>query len=328
MRKLILAACLLIVATACGSSSSSSGTSKQIVVGFSNYALAIPYYRAMRAGVLDAAAKYGWKVVVTDSNFDPAKQVSQVQDLITQHVDLIICSPGDANALVPAYKAANDAGIPIMSVGNHIAASSSKYELTFYGRRWDEIGQMRAEELATLMGGQGKAAALRGPSGVAFVEEEKAGYNAAMAGHSQISTVYDQYSTGLTNSEGLRLAQDALTAHPDLTGIWTETDDLAIGAIQAIKARNLVGRVSVVSMDGDPAAMALVQQGSLTYTLVVPAYLIATNFMDVAYKYLVNKQKPQSYYAAPVIPVTKDNATQVLANCSKTSSEVYCGGAP
>jgi ribose transport system substrate-binding protein len=279
----------------------------------------------MIAGAQAEAKKYGYSIDVTDSNFDPAKQTSQIEDMITKKVNFILASPGDENALVPAYQAAKKAHIPLMSIGNHIATNQEKsLEFTFYGRRWEEVGALKARMMAQKAGGKGDVIAIRGPSGVAFVTEEKQGYKSALAKFPNMHTVFDQNAKDLTNAEGLRLAQDALTAHPNAVAVWTETDDLAEGVIQALKAQGKAGKVVVVGLDGAPPAMHDIASGDMYATVAIPAYVWGKNAIDIIHTWFTKHKRPPHLVKGQVIVVTKKNVNGLLAQCKKTPKEVWC----
>lgn len=323
---LVAVGTIALVSASAGAAGRSSPQKKPIVIGISNYAGVIPFYRAMTAGFQDAAKKYGWNIVVTDSNFDPNKQISNIESLITKHVDAIIASPGDENALIPAYKAAFKAGIPILSIANHIAPTAKQFEASFYGRPWNVVAELRTRRLVSLLNGKGKIIVIAGPSGVAFVQEDKQGFERVIKQSPSIKVVFDQNAKDISNAEGLRLAEDALTAHPDVNGIWVETDDLAEGVVRALKERNLAGKVPIVSMDGAPAALDLIKDGQLTFTAALPTYSWALDYMSILRSFLVERKPLPKYVPAQVVPATRANAAQLISGCPQHPAELWCAG--
>lgn len=336
----VIAACVAItfVLAACGSSdsggdSATSGSTgstttgkadKDLTIGFSNYALTIPFYQSMKAGIEDQAAKYGWKVVTTDSNFDAGKQASDVQGLLTQGVDAIIMSPGDANALVPTAKAIADAKIPLITASNQLADAAKPYVLTAYGRAWDQVGEMKTDELAKLMGDKGKMAIIRGPSGTSFVIGTTEGSKRALAQHPDIKAVFDRNAQSFEAGEGQRLAEAALTANPDITGIWVENDDLAAGVAKAVADRGLTGKVHIVSTDGSSVGVDLVRNGELDWTLGVPSYDAGKRMMEILHAYEADGTKPAATEDAKILEITKDSIPEVDKVCEQTPKEIYC----
>jgi len=330
MRKLTLAAAAALAAVtavlvATGvAGAKPAAPEKTFTVGISHYAAVIPFYRAMEAGFEAGARKYGMKVVTTDSGFDPSKQVANIESLIARHVDAIVASPGDANALIPAYREAQKAGIPILSIANHLAPKGKKYETSFYGRPWDEVSATRTLELAKLMKGKGEVAAIRGPSGIAFVQDDKRGFDRVLKKYPGIKLVFAQNAKDLSLAEGLRLAQDALTSHPNIGGLWVESDDLAIGAARALQARGLAGKIPVVSMDGAPKALELISKGVLTLTVALPTYSWGIDQMRLVHAKLANGKAIPKYVPSQLIVATKANVKSLLAQCKKTPAQVWC----
>lgn len=322
----VTAAAILAFAVVGSAGATKTQAQKQITIGISHYALIIPFYRSMTAGFRAAARKYGWKVVVTDSNFDPSKQVANIESLIARRVDAIVASPGDANALIPAYKAAKKAGIPIFSIANDIGAAGRKYETAFYGANQAGISAQRTTYLAKRLNGKGEVIAIRGPSPIYFVVQDRIGYERVMSKYPGIKTVFDQNAKDLTAEEGLRLAQDAFTAHPNADGVWVENDDLAVGVVQVMRAQGKAGKIPLISMDGSPQAFDLIRKGDLTYTLGLPTYLWAQSYSALIRKVLVKKQRIPRSNRGPVFAVTKANVETFAKQCKQRPQEVWCGG--
>ncbi len=334
----VFAAVIALAIAGCdGSSSSSSeesggseGTTasagdNSFTIGFSNYAGSIAYYQKMVAGLKSQVEPNGGTVLVTDSNFDLNQQVTDVQSLITRHVDVILTSPGSEDAMVPAYTAAKEAGIPVISVGNHIAESASELQLTYYGYKWVLAGEEKTKALAKAIGGSGEIGVIHGPSGVAFVEEEGEGIKNVLGENPGMEVVGEQFAKDLTAGEGLRIAEAMLTANPEIAGFWVETDPIAEGVVRALQSRGLAGKVAIVSLDGDPPAMKLVQSGDITYSLALPTYSWGKQQGELVEEVLLEEKTPPPYIQGPAIGVTKSNVDKVLATCKTEPHEIFCG---
>jgi ribose transport system substrate-binding protein len=320
-------------AAACGAVAlvGSAGATKErpkakFTIGISHYALIIPFYRSMTAGFRSAAKTYGWNVVVSDSNFDPSKQIANIESLIARHVDAIVVSPGDANALIPAYKAASAAGIPVFSIANDIGPGGKKYEKAFYGVDQAGISAERTQYLARVLKGKGQVIAIRGPSPIYFVGQDKIGYHRVMSKYPGIKTVFDQNAKDLTADEGLRLAQDAFTAHPNAGGVWVENDDLAVGVARVMRANGKAGKIPLVSMDGSPQAFDLIAKGALTFTLALPTYLWAQKYSALIRQVIVSHKAIPKVVFGPHFGVTRANVARFKAQCAQRPQEVWCAG--
>jgi ABC-type sugar transport system substrate-binding protein len=175
------------------------------------------------------------------------------------------------------------------------------------------------------IGGRGEVAAIRGPSGVSFVDDEKKGFYRALKKFPKIKVVFDQNAKQFTASEGLRLAQDALTAHPNLKAIFTEGDDLAIGIVRAMRDRG--SKLVLAGSDGLPATFDLVVKGEMTILVSFPTYKWGLDAMKIAHDFLVLHRRPPDRVLAPLVVATPENARKIVATtCSQRPHELFCQG--
>lgn len=347
VRAIVLALLAAVVLSACGrtsgdagdSGSSGSGASdagassavpltdvegEQLTIGFSNYASVIPFYQSMIAGVKDAAEKYGWTVEVTDSGFDPSKQLADVQSLITREVDVLIISPGDQDALVPAYQAAAEAGIPVVSIANRPGAPGLEYETGFYGVSNQRLGELMTEQLVTALDGKGDVLQVKGPPGIAFVRETQVGAEKVLAQNPGVRFVFSQSAKQLTAEDGFRVAQDGLTAHPDVQGAWAQDDEIAVGVIRALQKRNLAGKIPVAWNGGTPQAMDLAADGQLI-GVILPTYQWGTGAVERIHGAVAEGKAFEGPVDAPMFQLeSAQQAKDLVAKCPQTPSELWC----
>jgi len=222
-----------------------------------------PFYIAMGKGISQRADELGWTVRFASVDEDVVEQVNGVQDLIAQGVDGILISPIDAVATRPAYDAAAQAGIPIMSIARH---SDSPNQDLFIAMDESLIGADIAAWLIGAMGGQGKIAMISGPSGAATFHNLSEGFKAEVAKFEAVDIAFES-NGALTRERGLNVAQDILVAHPDVTGIYAGNDELALGAVQAVASAGLGDKVIVTGMNGVPPAIVAVKRGELGLTV-------------------------------------------------------------
>jgi ribose transport system substrate-binding protein len=107
---------------------------------------------------------------------------------------------------------------------------------------------------------------LRGPAGAATFDNLAKGYKEVMAKYPNIKIVYE-HDNKLSREEGLKLAEDAIVAHPNLALIYGANDDVALGAIQAVKAAGKAGKIVVTGMNGVPPALKAVKAGEIAMTV-------------------------------------------------------------
>jgi ribose transport system substrate-binding protein len=222
-----------------------------------------PFYIAMLRGIRARAQELGWDVATVSANEDKLKQINGVLDLVARGVKGILISPIDAVGVNAAYDAAAAAKIPIVSVAR---GSSSPNQTIHVAMDEKRIGRDIAEWTAKKLGGKGKVALLMGPSGAPTFKNLGDGYSEVMAKYPEIHIVF-RSDGPLTRERGVKQAEDALVAHPDLAAIYTANDDVALGAMQAVNAANRKGKTLVTGMNGVPPALRAVKEENLAMTV-------------------------------------------------------------
>lgn len=222
-----------------------------------------PFYIAMKKGIEARAEELGWEVRVSSVDEDVVQQVDGVMDLVAQGVDGILISPIDAVATRPAYAAAAEAGIPIMSVARH---ADSEHQTLFIAMDEHQIGRDIADWLIRAIGDEGKIAMISGPSGAATFRALTEGFMERAAETEAVEIAFES-SGALTRERGLNVAQDILVAHPDVNGIYGGNDEIALGAVQAVASAGMLDQIVVTGMNGVPPAVASVKRGDLGLTV-------------------------------------------------------------
>jgi ribose transport system substrate-binding protein len=264
-----------------------------------------PFYIAMLKGIRERAQELSWEVVTVSANEDKAKQIAGVQDLVARGVKAILISPIDAVGVNAAYDAAKAANIPIVSVARGSTSPNQTLHVTM-----DEpqIGRDIAEWTAKAIGGEGKVAMLLGPSGVPTFRNLGDGYAQMMAKYPKIQIVF-RADGPLTRERGVKQAEDALVANPDLKVIYAANDDVALGAMQAVLAADRSGKIIVTGMNGVPPALRAVKDGKLAMTVELNPVLWGRLGVDVLASYLKGeKVEPRVFIKHVIIDQTNIDA--------------------
>ena len=222
-----------------------------------------PFYIAMLRGIRARAEELGWEVATVSANEDKVKQINGVQDLVARGVKGILISPIDAVGVNAAYDAAAAGHVPIVSVARGSTSPNQTLHVAMDER---QIGRDIAEWTAKHIGEEGKVAMLLGPSGAPTFRNLAEGYAEVMAKYPKIQIVF-RTDGPLTRERGLKNAEDALVAHPDLKAIYTANDDVALGAMQAVLAAGKTDQTIVTGMNGVPPALRAVKDGKLAMTV-------------------------------------------------------------
>src|SRR3712207_6803116 len=241
----------------------------QFVVGFSQMESDNPWRIAETKSLRDEAQKRGVQLVVTDAQGQTAKQVSDVEDLIARRVSLILLAPREYEGLAPALQAAKRAKIPVVLVDRAAAGTPGEDYVTLLASNFVEQGRRAAEWLATQTNGKGSIVELTGTPGASVAADRAKGFKDEIAKHPGMKIIASQ--TGdFSRAAAQRVMQNlAQSLGRQITAVYAHNDEMALGAIQALKGAGLQpGKdVIVVSVDGQRAALESIARGELGATV-------------------------------------------------------------
>lgn len=305
----LIASALIAVAAMPGAATAEK---KRPVIGVALASDVNPFYIAMKRGIEQRAAEVGAKVVIVTANEVVAQQVSGIQDLVAQGVDGILVSPIDAIAVRSGYESAANAGIPIISVARH---ADSQHQSAFVSMDEKQVGADIANWILEAIDGKGEIAMITGPAGAATFINTAAGFDSVLKSHPDVKVVMRK-DAPLTREAGLRLAEDALIAHPNLKAIYAANDELALGAIQAVASLGKKDEVIVTGMNGVLPALRAVKAGDLGLTGELNPVTWGRLAVDTMTEYLAGK-KPEGTVAIKHVLIDSQNVDEVLSRNAK-----------
>ncbi len=267
-----------------------------------------PFYIAMKRGIEARAKELGVNVVFVTANDVVAQQVDGMQDLVARKVDGILTSPIDSVAVGGAYAAAAKANIPVISIARH---ANSPHQSAMVSMDEKKIGGDIAGWIIKRTGGKGKIAMITGPSGSATFRNITEGFETTLKTAPGLSVAYKK-EAALTREMGLKLAEDALIAHPDLVAIYAAQDDLALGAAQAVAAAGKRDKVVITGMNGTPPAFQAVKGGSVGMTVELNPVAWGRLGVDTMVNYWKGV-KPTNQVSIQHVLIDASNVEQVLA---------------
>lgn len=266
LAKLVLAAAPLTLA-ACAARDAAGADA--FVVGFSQMESDNPWRIAQTKSLRDEAAERGVQLVVTDAQGQTAKQVSDVEDLIARRVDLILLAPREFEGLAPALQTAKRAGVPVILVDREAAGQVGEDYVTFLGSNFIEQGRRAAAWLAKATGGKANIVELSLTPGSSVARDRAAGFREELEKHPGMKIIASQTGDA-SRARGERVMQNiAQSLGKQITAVYAHNDEMALGAIQALKAagRQPGKDVIVVSVDGQRAALEAIIAGELGATV-------------------------------------------------------------
>ncbi|NRA19833.1 MAG: substrate-binding domain-containing protein [Oceanospirillaceae bacterium] len=206
-------------------------------IGFSNASISNPWRVAMLHGIEAAAERHKVdlkRLIITDANDNPSKQAADIQDLITQQVDILLISPSTAEALDPVVRRAKRQGIPVVLVDREVK-SKDNY-ISFVTASDQALGRISAQWLAETLKGEGKVIMLGGLAGASPAENR---IKAAMEVFDQfpdLEVVETQY-TSWSPAKGKSIMSALIQKYgKDISGVWADSGLQGSGSIEAFEA--------------------------------------------------------------------------------------------
>jgi ribose transport system substrate-binding protein len=248
------------------------------------------FYQDMESGMRAEAAKYGYNLIVVDANRDNARQQSQVEDFISKKVDAIVLTPYDSQAIGSAIVEANSAGIPVFTAD--IASTSREGKVVAHIASDNVQGGIAAAKLiCQAVGSSGSVAIIDEPE-VTSVQDRVKGFRQGIAQNCPQVTIVADVDSGGTRDKANSDAGDILQAHKDLKGIFGINDDSALGALTAVKAAGLTGKVAVVGYDATPEARKAIAGGDMYGDAIQYPNRIGATTVDVIHDYFAGTKQP------------------------------------
>ncbi|VBB05416.1 Hypothetical protein LUCI_0625 [Lucifera butyrica] len=285
----------------CGSTPKAADQAKKKpVIGLALSTLNNPFFVDVKDGAKAAADANGMDLVVMDAQNDASKQMDNIEDLIQQKVSVIIVNPVDSKAIVPAIEAANKANIPVITVDR--GAAGGKVVTTIAS---DNVagGKMAGQLIVDRLGGKGKVVELQGLPGTSAANDRGKGFHEAIQGVAGISVVAQQ-PADFDRAKGMKVMENILQANPEINAVFAHNDEMALGALEAIKAANRTG-ILVVGFDATADAVKAVKDGSMAATVAQKPKDMGKISIETAKKIMAKETVPASIPVALELIVKK-----------------------
>lgn len=318
-----------------GSTTTAGTVSKQdVVLVESVRSLSNPYHANWVKGGQAFAASVGLPLTVLTDEGDSQKQLAQIKSLLaggkTAVLNVDPNTSSDTQAIVQAVKAAGgyvvtqwnkpDGFVP-WNVGDNWVA-----HISFDG---NVSGHDIATKLFAAIGGKGNIIAIQGILDNVPAKQRYAGLQKALQENPGVRML-DQQTANWNRNEAFKVTQTLLSKYAgQVNGVWAANDDMALGALQALKAAGLEGKVPIVGIDAVPEALQDIQAGNVGYvaTASSDAYWqggagLALGFEAATGGLKVGEERHdhRAFYAKATL-VTKDNVEQVLTPPTPTQLE-------
>ena len=293
MKKLRNIAAVLAISVGLSGPTLAEGTIGLVLSTLNN-----PFFVTLKEGAEAKAKDLGYKLLVLDSQNDPAKELANVEDLLSKKISLLLINPTDSDAVVSAIRAANRAEVPVVTLDRGATGGDV---LSHVASDNVQGGMMAGELIVKVLGGSGKVVELQGVAGTSAARDRGEGFNAAVDAVDGIVVVASQVAD-FDRTKGLNVMENILQAQSDIDAVFAHNDEMSLGAIKAIESSNR--DIIVVGFDGTGDAVMAVKEGAMLATVAQQAARIGSIGVETA-DAILNGKAVAKYSPVPLQLITK-----------------------
>lgn len=300
MLALTAAAVMIVGLIGCGGASIEGGSETTTAgvgngtIGLSISTLSNPFFVTLEEGAKAKAEELGVEVITVDAGDDVAKQTSDIEDLISNNISVLIVNPVDSDAVAPAVEAAIAKGIKVIAVDRVVNGVEVDCSIAS-----DNVAgaQMATEYLVEQVGKGAEVAELEGITGASATIDRGMGFhNIADAS----LTVVAKQTASFDRAEGMTVMENILQAQPDIKGVFAHNDEMALGALEAIGDKDII----VIGFDATDDALAAIKAGKMAATVAQKPELMGATAVETALK-LINGETVEKELPVEVKLVTE-----------------------
>ena len=258
------------------------------------------FFVTMQQAIEAKAAELGAKTIVLNGANDSAKDVTNMENLLSAGVDIVLYNPVDSDAAAAVAQMAIDKGVQIISLDrgvngaqviSHIASDN------VYG------GRIATEKLIELLGGKGVLAEIQGMAGASAANDRHQGFVEAVTAAGPDIEVADSQIGDWDTTKAMGILENMLTARPDIQAVFCANDNMAIGAVQAAQQ---AGRsdIFIIGFDAEQVALDAIEEGTMYGTIQQQPALMGELGVETALKFLTG-EAVEPFIGAPVALITK-----------------------
>jgi galactofuranose transport system substrate-binding protein len=312
-----LCAAVLVSAgtSSCGNrqkSAAPSAAARPLRIGFSQMENNNPWRIAETNSIRGEAEKRGYELTYVEARSSSAQQVTDVKYLIAQKVDYIILAPREFEPLAPALQAAREAAVPLILIDRAARGEPGVDYLTLIASDFIEEGKRAGRWLANASGGTANIVELQGTLGASPTTDRKKGFESVINKYPGMRIIGSE--TGdYFRTLGQKAMESMIKAKGrSITAVFSHNDEMAIGAIQALKAAGIAPNkdVVIVSIDGERDALKAIIAGELGATIECNP-----RFGPKAFDVIEAHRRGEAIPASIIIPdlfFDKNNAIQYI----------------
>lgn len=259
-----------------------------------------PFFVSMKDGAERESKKLGYDLIVLDSQNDPVKERSNIEDLIQLDIVALLINPTDSDAVVKAIEVANQSNIPVITldrqsnggeVTTHIASDNIKGGAM--------AGEFVLEKFGTTQ--NVNIVEIQGIPGASATRDRGTGFHSVLDDKSNVTFISSQ-AADFDRQKGLSVMENIIQGNKDIQVVFAHNDEMALGAAKAIMANNI--DATVIGFDGGDDALDAIENGEMQATVAQQPDLIGELGVQIAQK-IDNNQTVDKEIAADLKIVSR-----------------------
>ena len=297
---------------ASGSTAESTGAAspkgEKYVIGCTVYYMS-EFVTLMTEGIKAEAEEQGAELVLLDADNDAQKQISQIENLIAQEVDVLLVAAVDSDAIVPALEMAENASIPLVGLNMLINTDEDYY---YAGPNDVQAGELEMQYVMDKIDGKGNILIIEGPIGQSAQVQRLEGNMNVLAKYPDVK-ILAQQTANWSREEALALTENWLQAFEgQIDGIIAHNDEMALGAIQALEAAGLKDKIPVTGVDAIKDGCESIAEGRFDATVFQDAEEEGRLGIRICLDILNGNPPAEHINFIEMTLVTKDNVNELL----------------
>lgn len=302
------------VVTACGGGLSSTPGQARVAVAtrdFNN-----PYWASLRDGAVGQGKKMGLTVNVQagSDETDAAGENAKISTLASQNYSCYGAVPVNTTNIITPLVPVSRKNKPVINLDTQIdpaAAKSAGLKITsFIGSDNYSAGQIAGRAMLKDLGGTGQVIVIEGIPGEQNGINRETAFRATISGKLQVVAAQ---TANYERAQGFNVTQTLLKAHPDIKGIFSANDTMALGAAQAVADAGKTGKIKIIGVDGIQEALQDVQSGKMTATVTQYPYVEGIMVVEACQALAKGRSIPKRI-VSPIELIDKSNASKAISS--------------
>ena len=259
-----------------GQSSAASGSKSAVMIMST---LNNPFFVSVKNGAAAEAPQKGIKLDVENANNSDSTALNLATSALAKQPGILIIDPVGSQSATASVNAANSANVPVMAFDRKPEGGNLA---TFVGYDAIQAGRNAADALAKGLGDKGSIVEIQGILGTNVAQDRSKGFEQEMAAKYPNIKIVTKQAADFDRAKALDVMTNILQAHSDINGVYAANDEMAMGVLAALKARNLDGKVVLVGNDGIADALAAIAAGTMYATNAESPYALGQKVADLA----------------------------------------------